>query len=376
MSNTWGDRSKDGKISEKFILDELEIAHRMDIDYFQIDDGWQAGATENSVVGGGIWEDYYNVNSGFWDVNKERFPNGLKPVADAARRNGIKLGLWFSPDSSNDFSNWEKDGNTLINLHHKYGINSFKIDAVNIRSKKGEENLFNMQQKVLQETEKKVFFNLDVTAQIRSGYFGRIQYASLFLENRYTDWVNYYPHWTLRNLWMLSKYYPTYRFQVEFLNVKRHRNLYCEDPLSPENCGIEYTFATTMFANPLAWMELSGLDDETLILLESLIKTYKEYQSDILSGFIYPIGEEPSGFSFTGFQSVTGENTGYLLILKERNHNCCHSYLLKDIKNKKLQLKKILGYGCSRVEDVDENGEVVFELAGYFQYSLFQYTVL
>jgi len=26
----------------------------------------------------------------------------------------------------------------------------------------------------------------------------------LVLENRYTDWVNYHPHWTLRNLWMLA----------------------------------------------------------------------------------------------------------------------------------------------------------------------------
>lgn len=52
MSNTWGDRSKDGRVNEDFLFTELEAAAQMGIGIFQIDDGWQQGATSNSVISG------------------------------------------------------------------------------------------------------------------------------------------------------------------------------------------------------------------------------------------------------------------------------------------------------------------------------------
>jgi alpha-galactosidase len=35
---------------------------------------------------------------GSWDVNRERFPNGLKPISDAAHEKGMKFVLWFEPE--------------------------------------------------------------------------------------------------------------------------------------------------------------------------------------------------------------------------------------------------------------------------------------
>ena len=40
------------------------------------------------------------------------------------------------------------------------------------------------------------------------GYLAAREYGTLFVENRYTDFGNYYPHRTLRNLWMLARYVP------------------------------------------------------------------------------------------------------------------------------------------------------------------------
>ena len=54
----------------------------------------------------------------------------------------------------------------------------------------------------------RLVFNLDATAGRRAGYHMLNRYGNIFLENRYTDWGNYYPYHTLRNLWMLSKYVP------------------------------------------------------------------------------------------------------------------------------------------------------------------------
>lgn len=373
MCNTWGDRSRDGRINERFIMQELEIAKSLGVSCYQIDDGWQKGVTANSIISGGVWEGYHKNNPDFWKVNEERFPNGLEPVGKAARARNIRLGLWFSPDSTDNFANWEKDADILIELHRKYGVTSFKLDGIKIRSKKGEQNLFNMMQKVVRETEGKVLFNLDVTAEVRNGYYGKVQYGCLFLENRYTDWRNYYPHWTLRNLWMLSKYYPTFRLQMEFLNVKRNVHLYKGDVLAPSVCGIEYAFAVTMFANPLAWMELTNLDEESVKILQNVINVYRKYQPEILSGYILPIGQEPSGTSWTGFQSITGEEKGFLLIIREYNKDDNYNFKLWKVRNKKLQLHRLSGKGEDQIVNVDENGQVNLCLDGKFQYSLYAY---
>jgi len=373
MCNTWGDRSKDGRLNEKFVMRELEVAKALGISCYQLDDGWEKGVTANSIISGGVWEGYHKHNPDFWKVNEERFPNGLEPIREAASAANIRLGLWFSPDSTDNFANWEKDADILIELHRKYGVTYFKLDGIKIRSKKGEQNLFNMMQKVVRETDGKVLFNLDTTAEVRNGYYGRVQYSCLFLENRYTDWHNYYPHWTLRNLWMLSKYYPTFRLQMEFLNVKRNVHLYEGDVLAPSACGIEYAFAVTMFANPLAWMELTNLDEESVKILQEVINVYRKYQPEILSGYILPIGQEPSGTSWTGFQSIIGDERGFLLIIREYNSNDNYNFKLWKVRDKKLRLHKLIGNGKDQEVYVDENGEVNLSLDGKFQYSLYSY---
>lgn len=384
MSNTWGDQSSDGKISEKFLLDELSKAKEIGINLYQIDDGWQNGTTCNSVnasnpeFNDAVWgEGYYKANPRFWTVHDTRLPNGLEPIVKYAKENGIRIGLWFSPDSNNEFENWERDSSVLLDLHRKYGITAFKLDGVLLKSKVSEDNLVKLLQKVLTESDGKIVFNMDVTADTRSGYFGSIHYGSLFVENRFTGnfgpYPNYYPHRTLRNLWKLSMYYPSNRLQMEFVNVKRNTELYAGDVLSPASCGLEYTFAVTMFANPLGWMELTGLDQESANLLSGIIPAYQKIQGDILAGQVLPIGEEPNGTKWTGFQSVKTEGEGYLLLLKEYNDQKKHTYTLWKEKGKELILKPLFGYGKQELVKVNEQGQAVFELDDMFTYAVYKY---
>lgn len=380
MSNTWGDQSSDGRLSEQFLLEELEVAKQTGVTFYQIDDGWQKGTTANSVLPGGAWGmGYYKHNPDFWKVNEKRFPRGLEPIIASAKEKGIRMGLWFSPDSIHDFENWEKDSQVLIDLHHQYGISAFKMDGIEFTSKAGEENLTKLLQKVLQGTEGKVFFNMDVTAGIRSGYYGQLQYGSLFLENRFTGkfgaWPNYFPHCTLRNIWMISRYYPSYRLQAEFLNVRRNVDLYEGDVLAPSACGMEYAFAITMFANPLAWMEQTGLDEESVGILGTIIPKYREVQSDILAGHVLPIGDEPNGTAWTGFQSITSDHTGYLLMIKEYNDDHEGSYKLWNLRNKTLHLESILGSSTQDSVDVGPEGHAAFQLNGKFTYALYKYSI-
>jgi alpha-galactosidase len=64
-------------INEKLIRELADAASECGIEEFVIDDGWQ---------------DSY----GDWGINKQKFPNGLKPVFDYIKSKGMKPGVWIS----------------------------------------------------------------------------------------------------------------------------------------------------------------------------------------------------------------------------------------------------------------------------------------
>jgi alpha-galactosidase len=85
--NTWGAQERDKwwrgrtyleSMREAPILRQIEAAHRLGIEVFVIDAGWFAA-------------------TGDWEVNQERFPNGLKPIKAKLDAYGMQLGLWFWP---------------------------------------------------------------------------------------------------------------------------------------------------------------------------------------------------------------------------------------------------------------------------------------
>ncbi len=318
ISNTWGDRSQDAAVNEKFILKEIEHAAYLGVDSVMIDDGWQKGITANSKLkSGGVWEGYYSDSEDFWSVNQTKFPQGLKPLVDSACEKGITISLWFSPDSSSDFKNWEKDVNAILNLHNKYKISHFKLDGVKIRNKLSEYRYLRFMEKVYDLTNGKVELVQDITAEDRLGYLYHKQYGILFVENRYTDFRNYYPHHTLKNIWILSKYFPTTKMHMELLNNTRNAELYADDLLAPKNYDIDYLFASVMVSNPLMWMELQHLPSKETLMLKKIISVYKKHRENFKDAAISPIGQKPDGNSFTGFNIKLYDNTGYLILFRE-----------------------------------------------------------
>lgn len=344
MSNTWGDRNQDGAICEDFIKKEILAASDLGVNVLQIDDGWQKGITANSALAkGGAWgSGYYDADIDFWKPSPAKFPNGFNVLSDLAEKQGVKLGLWFSPDLNLDYVNWEKDAITLLGLWKDYGVSYFKLDGIDLTTKLREINLMKMIRLVLAESNNQITFNFDITAQKRWGYLFMKEIGNIFVENRYTDWGTYYPHTTLRNLWHLSKYLPTGKFQLEFLNLRRNEEVYgSNNPLSPSNYGIDYAFATTMFANPLFWMEVSNLDVKDKKTLSIISKIYNKYSKDIARSIISPIGQMPNGISFTGFIAENDEKSGYLLLFRELCPKDEYVYEISCLANKPLDFEII-----------------------------------
>jgi alpha-galactosidase len=320
LSNTWGDRSRDARINEAFILKEIEAGARLGVDVVQIDDGWQKGRTANSARGKGVWNGYWATDPLFWQPDPQRFPHGLEPLVQAARRQGMKFGLWFGPDSSHDAANWNRDAAKILELHRTQGIDYFKIDSVKATTTAAETNLQRFFGRVLQESAGRVVFDLDVTAEIRPGYFGAMGAGPIFVENRYSDFHRYWPHQTLRNLWMLAQYVDPLRLRMEFLNNTRNVQLYPDDPLAPVRYGPDCLFAITMFANPLGWFEVSNLPEEYVASVSKLVRIWKRERSTLFGGSILPIGSSPDGMAWTGFASVAPDRRGgYGLFFRELN---------------------------------------------------------
>lgn len=70
--------------NQKLFIDRY-VEERIGIDYWWMDAGW--------YVNDGSW-----TNTGTWEVDKKRFPKGLRAIADHAHENGIKTIVWFEPE--------------------------------------------------------------------------------------------------------------------------------------------------------------------------------------------------------------------------------------------------------------------------------------
>jgi alpha-galactosidase len=381
MSNTWGDRNQDAAVCRDFIMKEIDSARELGVDIVQIDDGWQKGITANSkLVKGGVWEGYYANDPNFWDVNTDKFPDGLEPIVSYAAQYGIKIGLWFSPDSSKDFSNWKLDADTLLRFYRKLNIKYFKLDGIKIRSKQSEVNFSAFLNKVSVESGNEVTFNLDVTAEIRYGYLYEKQYGTIFVENRYTDWGNYYPHNTLKNLWQLSVVLPSRKFQFEVLNNKRNMDKYEDDLLAPYNYTMDYEFATVMMANPLIWMEMSGLSEEDRTVLAKIISVYKKERKNLFDAEIIPIGSIPDGMSFTGFQAKINDEEGYLLLFREYTSDSKYNFQVSELKGNNLKLEFLYGnydqqyYGLEN--NISEDGMLSVSFSKQRSFAFIKYSAV
>ena len=70
--------------NQKLFIDRY-LAEGIKLDYWWMDAGW--------YVNNGSWS-----NTGTWEVDKKRFPNGLRAIADHAHSKEVKIIVWFEPE--------------------------------------------------------------------------------------------------------------------------------------------------------------------------------------------------------------------------------------------------------------------------------------
>lgn len=325
LSNTWGDGNRDACINEGFLMKEIDAGAELGVDIVQVDDGWQKGRSANSsaLAKGekGRWGSWWDVE-GFWDVDPVRFPRGLEPVVAAAKARGMKFGLWFGPDSTDEAKYWEKDADFLLSMHRRFGIDYFKLDSMKTQTPLALERQTRLMDRLIGESGGRITVDLDVTAGVRPGYFGFPKVGPVFVENRYiraNDKRLWWPHLTLRNFWSLCHVVDPVRLRMEVLNPRRMPELYpVDDPLAPSRWPEDAIFAISMFASPLGWFEIQNLSTETVAAWRPLIARWKHEREQIHAGYLYPVGARPDGISWTGFVSVSKDGvSGSALLFRE-----------------------------------------------------------
>lgn len=325
MSNTWGDRNGFSRVCEAFVMREIDKAAVLGLDVVQIDDGWQVGNTADPSIldskNRRTFDDY------FWQLNTERFPNGIRFLSDYAAKKAVKLGLWFAPDSRDHFARAKRDIAILKNAYDNWGARFFKLDMYWIECDEDRDAFLSLL-KAVYDFGDDVFVQIDVTTPARINYLCGREYGTIFVENRYTKWRTYYPNRTLKNLWLLSSCIPASKLQFELVNSGLNADCYDEnDDFAPSKYDIDYLFASVMLSNPLFWMELQFLSDDNTEKLKKIIGFWHSYRDIFRNSDVSPIGEKPSGRSFTGFRIKNG-NDQYALLFREATFNDSGVYLM------------------------------------------------
>lgn len=318
MSNTWGDAHGRDCVCHDFVIKEIDMAEKLGVDIVQIDDGWQINGTVTTAPRNAEgFRDFSATDS--WEINSERFPEGLRVITDYAAGKKILVGMWMVPYSWNEFETLERDIAVLRRAYDEWGIRFFKLDMYQVTSERGKQRLLDLIGAIYSFGDD-VSVQMDVTRHDRLNYLSGAEFGTIFAENRYTMLANYFPHRVLRHQWTIGKYIPLSRFQFELVNPDRVTEYYNEgDPFVPSLYTMDYLFAAVMLSNPLFWMEMQFLNEQRCNELAPLMAVWKEHRKNLVKLDAVPIGEQPTGRSWTGFACREGENAKYLLVFREVN---------------------------------------------------------
>ena len=116
--NSWFATTFDVRVEHQ--LELAKVAAEVGAEVFVVDDGWFRGRTSDRAA------------LGDWDVDLNRIPGGLGPLADGVRELGMRFGLWIEPEAVSPDSDlyrahpeWahQAGGRPLETLRNQYVLN-------------------------------------------------------------------------------------------------------------------------------------------------------------------------------------------------------------------------------------------------------------
>ncbi len=354
LSNTWGPANSGGAqfTEEGFVLREIAAVGKLGIDVMQIDDGWQKGGQSSA-------------GSDF----RPKYKNGWKDIKAAAEKANVRMGLWMATrNSKTEDLCWNTD---------ELGYVSWKADFEHLSSRTDYETRYAKYRTVMKHNWGNAQFTLcPEYDDPRYGWYNAQEYGSLYFQNIQEGLpihLTFVPFQVLRQHWFMAKYFPTNKLQVMLQNPERTRRDVSDAYLHSH----DYCFAMGLAFVPEFFQSAQYLSETGKAQLMPLIAAYKTARPDIFTSTTYPIGEEPSNASWTGFQmvSTTREDGGHLLLFRELHDTRPTAKVqLKFLAGKKLALTNLLTGEQSEAQ-VDADGKLECTMDKPADYRLLRYEV-
>jgi len=314
VANAWGCGKFKDIVSTQFLKDDVAAAAECGADYYQVDDHWQCGLLQDLIV-----RNMAIRLRDFWAISPERLENGsFDSLCKVAKKSGIELALWLAPSSQLAYSDYREFAELILDFYRRYNFKLFKIDAAYFSSYNAEKRFEEMLRIVREKSGKEVFFNLDVTASMRGGFFMLLDLGNLFLENRYCfGGIGYHPERTLRSVWHLARYTRLQSLQIEVPNpgdIKKE--FYTKKKEScPDIYPWDYWMAVAFMGNPLLWFSPSCVPAARRKECKRMMELHKKYRDQIFADEIFPVGAEPGTKSLTGLVAKKDDGTPEFLVL-------------------------------------------------------------
>ncbi len=151
-----------------------EKAAKIGVELFVMDDGW-FGQRNNDHAGLGDWQ-----------VNPQKFPNGLKPLITYVNSLGMDFGLWFEPEMVNSASDlYRQHPDWVMNFPGRPRSEARNQLTLNMARDDVKEYIFGMLDKMLSEN------NIKYIKWDMNRHFGEPGWPEVPVEEQKEIWVKY-----------------------------------------------------------------------------------------------------------------------------------------------------------------------------------------
>ena len=324
--------NRHGGPTEERLIPVIDMAARMGAEVFILDAGWYA------ELDGTWWE-----TVGEWQINKERFPQGLKGIFDYIRSKGMKTTLWLEPevmgincpilDQFDDSCFFMRHGKRVID-HGRYQFD--------LRNQKVRTFLDGVVDRLITELQLdylRLDYNIEggVGTEVNADSFGDglLQYHEAYL-----DWIDgiqkRYPQLIIENCdsgGMRMDYKTLRHFSIQSVtdNMRYHTLgricamtptaalpeqavVWCVPREEHTEGEIAFSMVNTAFKRFYYYMDENQLSDSQMALVDEWIAFYKETRHEIphLIPF-WPMGlvHHEDTMIVSGYK---GENKCYLCV--------------------------------------------------------------
>ena len=162
---------------EEKLVALMDDAVKLGVDLFLLDDGWFGNKYPRQSDRQGL---------GDWDETKDKLPHGVGYLTEAAKKKGIKFGIWIEPEMVNPKSElYEKHPDWVIHLPNRdeyYFRNQLVLDLSN---PKVQDYVFGIVDNLMTKYSEIAFFKWDCNSPITNiySYYLKEKQTHLYIEH-------------------------------------------------------------------------------------------------------------------------------------------------------------------------------------------------